>query len=105
MMTKEFEHASFSANAGVEVSGGQRRYFASFGVGKRLTDHVALLAEIAGTDLNSPSDKHVLFNVGLTRKISGMQSISGALGRDIYQGSDTHGLTHISVFYQKLFGN
>ena len=105
MMTKEFEHASISANAGVEVSGGERHYFASFGVGKRLTDHVALLAEIAGTDLNSPGDKHVLLNVGLRRKLSGTQSISGALGRDIYEGDNTCGLTYISFFYQKLFGN
>ncbi len=104
IMTREFEHASISANLGVEASSHEHRYFASFGVGKRLTDHVALLAEIAGTDLNAPDEKRVLFNVGLRRKITDTQSLSGSLGHDLYAGGDQHGQTYFLIAYQKLFG-
>ena len=105
ILTKEFEHTSITANAGVEAHpGGERRYFASFGLGKRLTDHVALLAEIAGNNLNASSEKHVLLNFGLRRKISDTQSISGALGRDIYAGGDQLRHTYFSLSYQQQFG-
>jgi hypothetical protein len=104
MMTKEYEHASISANVGVEASGGEQRYFASFGAGKRLTDHIALLAEIAGVDLNSPGDKHILLNVGVRDKLNATQSLSAALGHDIYSGSNEQSLTYVSFYYQKLFG-
>ena len=105
ILTKEFEHASITANAIVEAHpGGERRYFASFGVGKRLTDHVALLTEIVGTNLNATDEKHVLFNVGLRRKISETQAISGAVGRDIYAGGDQLRHTYLLLSYQKLFG-
>lgn len=104
IMTREFEHSSISANVGVEASSDQRRYFASFGVGRRLTDHVALLAEIAGTDLNAADEKRVLFNVGIRRKISDTQSIAAALGRDVYAGGDQHARTYFTFAYQKLFG-
>jgi hypothetical protein len=104
IMTREFEHFSITADAGVEVSAAERRYFASFGVGRRLTDHVALLAEIAGTDLNATDEKRVLLNFGLRRKITDTQSLSGSLGHDIYAGGDQHGQTYFSISYQKLFG-
>lgn len=104
IMTREFEHSSITANIGLEASSDERRYFASFGVGRRLSDHVALLAEIAGTDLNAADEKRVLLNVGLRRKITDTQSISGSLGHDIFAGSDQHGQTYFSIAYQKLFG-
>lgn len=105
LLTKEFEHASITANAGVQFNpGGERRVFASFGAGKRLTDHVAFLAEIAGTNLNASNEKHVLLNFGLKRKISETQSLSGALGRDVYAGRDEQRQTYFTLSYQKLFG-
>lgn len=104
IVTREFEHASISANAGLEATGGERRYFASFGVGRRLTDHVALLAEVAGSDLNAADEKHVLLNFGARYKISDTQSISGALGRDVYAGGDERERTYFTFAYQKLFG-
>ena len=105
ILTKEFEHASITANAGVEAHpGGERRYFASIGAGKRLTDHVALLAEIAGNNLNTTSEKHVLLNFGIRRKINETQSISGSLGRDVYAGGDQLRHTYFTLSYQKLFG-
>ncbi len=104
VMTKEYEHASIGAEAGVELSGGEQRWFASFGAGKRLTDRTAILAEIAGTDINSPQSKHILLNVGLRHKISETQSISGGLGRDVYAGSAEREQTYVTLNYQKLFG-
>jgi hypothetical protein len=104
IVTREFEHASISANAGTDVSSGDHRYFASFGAGRRLSPDVALLAEVVGTNLNASGEKRVLFNVGLRRKISETQSISGSLGRDIYAGGDQHAQSYFNITYQKLFG-
>ena len=104
IMTKEYEHASIGANLGVESSGGHQKYFASFGAGKRLTDHIALLGEIAGVDLNSPGDKHILLNVGVRDKINDTQSLSASIGHDIYNGSNERSFTYITVNYQKVFG-
>ena len=104
MMTREFQDASISADAGVEAAAGEQHYFASFGAGKRLTDNVAVLAEIAGNDLNSPASKHVLVNLGLRRKINATQQISGAIGHDLFAGSAEHELTYLGFYYQKVFG-
>ena len=104
IVTREFEHASITANAGLETSAGEHRYFASFGVGRRLTDHIALLAEIVGTNLNVADEKHVLLNFGVRRKISDTQSLSAALGRDVYAGGDQREHTYFTFAYQKLFG-
>lgn len=104
VVTREFEHASISANAGSESSSGEQRYFASFGVGRRLSSDVALLAEIVGTNLNAADEKHVLLNFGLRRKISKTQSLSGSLGRDIYAGGDQSKHNYFNISYQKLLG-
>ncbi len=104
IMTKEYEHASIGANLGVETSGGHQKYFASFGAGRRLTDHIALLAEVAGVDLNSPGDKHILLNIGLRDKLNDTQSLSASIGHDVYSGSNEPSLTYITVNYQKVFG-
>ena len=104
IVTREFEHASISANAGTDVSSGDNRYFASFGAGRRLSPDIALLAEVVGTNLNASDEKRVLLNVGLRRKISETQSISGSLGRDIYAGGDQSAQSYFNITYQKLFG-
>ena len=104
IMTREFSTSSITANAGVEASSEQRRYFAGFGVGTRLSAHLALLGEVVGTDLNAVDEKRVLFNVGLRWKVSETQSLSAALGRDAYAGGDQHAQTYFTCVYQKLFG-
>jgi hypothetical protein len=105
MMTREFEHASITADAGVETHpGGGHSYFASFGVGKRLTDTVALLAEVAGNNLNVSSEEHVLINLGFRAKISETQSITGSLGHDVYAGGDQIRHTYFTLSFQKQFG-
>jgi len=57
-----------------------------------------------GNDLNAADEKRVLLNFGLRGKISGTQSISGALGRDIDVGGDEHKLVYFTLAYQKIFG-
>ncbi len=103
-VTKEFEQFSIGANIGIDVSAGERRYFASFGAGRRLTDHVAVMGEIVGTNLNATDEKHVLLNFGIRRKISDTQSLSASLGRDVYSGGDERERTYFTLSYQKLFG-
>lgn len=105
IMTKEFEHASISANVGVEAGAGERSYFASLGVGWRTNANIALMAEIAGTDLNVPEQKRFLLNFGIRRKISTTQSITAAVGRDIYAGGEERKHNHLTLAYQKLFGD
>jgi len=104
IMTREFSTASITANAGVEASSEERRYFAGFGVGRRLSAHLALLGEVVGTDLNAADEKRVLFNVGLRWKLTDSQALSAALGRDVYAGGDQHTQTYFTLVYQKLFG-
>lgn len=104
IVTQEFEHASITANAGFETSAGEHRYFASVGIGRRLTDRMAFLAEIVGTSLNAADEKHALLNFGIRRKISDTQSISAAVGRDVYAGGNQPEQTYLTFAYQKLFG-
>ncbi len=104
VVTQEFEHASVTANAGVELTSDTQRYFASFGAGRRISEHVALLAEIVGTDLNAADEKRVLLNFGARWKISEKDSLSAALGRDIHAGGDQREQTYFTFAYQKLFG-
>lgn len=105
IMTREFEHASFTANGGVEFSSGEHRYFGSFGVGRRVSDRLVLLGEVAGNDLNATDEKRVLLDVGLRRKISGSQSVSAALGRDVYAGGEQRRQNYLTLNYQKIFGD
>jgi len=104
ILTREFEHASITANAGVELTSDTQRYFASFGAGRRISEHVAVLAEVVGTDLNAPDEQRVLLNFGVRWKISEKDSLSAALGRDVHAGGDQHEQTYFTFAYQKLFG-
>ena len=104
MMTKEFEHFAIGANLGAEFSGGDQRLFASFGTGWRLTDRTALLAEIAGTDLNDPTEKRVLLNLGFRNKISETLSFCGSLGRDVFAGGGQARQTYVTFAWQMDVG-
>jgi hypothetical protein len=105
IMTREFEHASIGANVGVEATAHEHRYFASFGVGKRVTHNVALMAEIVGDDLNASDEKRVLLNFGLRRKLNATQTLSASFGRDVYAGGDQRRNNYFSIAYQKQFGD
>lgn len=104
VLVSEFDAFSLTANAGLEFSDGERRSFASVGAGRRLTHHVALLGELAGTDLNGGEERRIALNVGLRRKLDDRRSLSLAFGRDI----DTGGVpreSHLAMNYQYLFGD
>jgi len=105
IMTREFEHGSIGAQVGAEMTAHDHRYFASFGAGKRASRNVALMAEIAGTDLNASDEKRVLLNFGVRRKLNATQTFSAALGRDIYAGGDQRRNSYVSFAYQKQFGD
>jgi len=104
IMTKEFEHFAIGAEAGGEFSDGSHQLFASIGTGWRLTDRTAMLAEIAGTDLNDPAEKRVLLNVGFRHKVSETQSFSGSLGRDVFAGGGQARQTYITFAWQMDVG-
>ncbi|MEO6138871.1 MAG: transporter [Luteimonas sp.] len=104
VVTREYANASLTANAGIAASAGQQRYFGSFALGMRISDKVALLGEIAGNNLNASDEKRVLLDFGVRRKISGSQSISAALGRDIHAGGDQNKQVYFALAYQRIFG-
>ena len=104
LVTCEFEHAALTGNLGVELTAGERRYFASAGVGTRLSDRLALLGEMVGKNLNASDEKQVLANIGLVRKLADNRSISGSIGTDVYAGGDQARHRYISIAFQQLFG-
>lgn len=104
VVTREYANASITGNAGVASSAGQQRYFGSFALGMRINENVALLGEIAGNNLNASDEKRVLLDFGVRRKISGSQSISAALGRDIHAGGDQSKQVYFTLAYQRIFG-
>jgi hypothetical protein len=104
IVTREYANASTTANAGVVSSAGQRRYFGSFALGMRVSNNVALLGEIVGNDLNAPDEKRVLLDFGVRRKISGSQSVSAAVGRDVHVGGNQDKQVYFTVVYQRIFG-
>lgn len=105
ILVSEFETFSLTANAGIEVADGEHRSFASLGAGRRLDDDWALMAEVAGTDLNATDERRVALNVGLRRKLSDTQSLSMAIGRDVSAGGGLALENHFALNYQRLFGD
>ena len=105
ILVSEFEHFSLTANVGIESADGERRSFASLGAGRRLSNDVALLAEVAGTDLNASDERRVALNVGVRRKLSETQSLSMAIGRDLSAGGGAALENHLTLNYQRLFGD
>ncbi len=105
IMVREFENYSITANIGVEASGGERNTFASFGAGTRLGKSDAVLAEVAGTALNSSAEQHVLLNVGWRHKLDEHRAVSMSLGRDIHAGSEEARQNSFFFAYQRLFGD
>jgi len=103
LMVSEFEHFSITADAGVEVSDEERRWFAGAGLGWRLDERTALMAELAGEDLNSP-ERRWQVGFGLRHKLHEGRSLSASLGRDVEAG-DGEGLhNHFALAYSMEFG-
>lgn len=105
IMTRELAHASFTVNGGVEFAQGTHREFGSVGVGRRLSNTLVLLGEVAGNDVNAADERRVLLQLGVRRKLSGSQSLSAALGRDVHAGGEQHRQDYLTLNYQKIFGD
>ena len=104
LVTKEQEHIAFTGNAGFEKSSEEGTHvFAVGGIGTRLSDHLAILGEIAGQDLNRSADRRILLNIGVRRKLDDHQTIGSSIGRDLHAG-DGLKHTYIRVSYQRYFG-
>jgi len=102
-LVSEFEHFSLTANLGMEFEDGERSSFASFGAGRRLTDRLAVMAELYGHHFGGEG-RHVLANFGVRQKLGHGQVISAALGRDLDVGDGEPRLTYFTLNYQKLIG-
>ena len=103
ILVTEFEHFSLTANVGMEFADGEHSTFASFGAGRRLTDRLAVMAELAGRNLDNDG-RHVLVNVGVRQKLSDAHSISASIGRDVDVGAGEDRLTYAMINYQMLLG-
>jgi hypothetical protein len=105
LLTKDFARVSITANADLQqsIDDTQGHLFAGFGAGTRLTDKLAVLGEVAGTNLDSATEKHVLLDVGFRMKISETHAIVAALGLDLHAGG---GQRHhyFTVAYQRFIG-
>jgi hypothetical protein len=105
LLTKEFQRASITANLGAERTTEDNHVgiAASFGVGTRLTDELAVMGEIAGQDLNQADERRVLLNFGFRLKISDKQAFVGSVGHDIQDGADGQQHLYVTLAYQHFF--
>jgi hypothetical protein len=104
LLTKEFQHASITANLGAERTAEDNLgVAASFGVGTRLTDGLAVMGEIAGQNLNRADERRILLNVGFRLKLSAKQAFVGSVGHDIQDGADGQKHLNMSLAYQHFF--
>jgi hypothetical protein len=105
LLTKEFQRASITADLGAERSTDDNHVGidASFGVGTRLTDELAVMGEIAGQDLNRSDERRILLNVGFRLKISAKQAFVGSVGHDIQDGADGQKHLYVTLGYQHFF--
>jgi hypothetical protein len=106
LLVREFERASITANVGVNKAIDRAAdYFASFGAGTRISERVAIMGEIAGEDLRVGAEHRILFNLGLRAKLSEKAALVASCGRDVDVGSDLQRETHVTVAYQRVFGD
>ena len=105
LLTKEFQRASITVNLGAERTTEDNHVdiAASFGVGTRLTDELAVMGEMAGQDLNRADEKRILLKVGFRLKISAKQAIVGSVGHDILNGADGQKHLYATLAYQLFF--
>jgi hypothetical protein len=103
LMVSEFEHFSITADLGVEASDEQRRWFGGAGLGWRANDRTALMAELAGEDLNS-SERRWQAGFGLRHKLREGRSLSASVGRDVYAGEGEARHNHFAFAYSMEFG-
>lgn len=107
LLTEEFATASVTADLGVERSSADERsdYFASVGVGTRVTDRLAIMAEIAGESLRDSDARRFIVNIGLRRKLDDEQALLASIGRDLHTPDGSARLSYFTLAYQRVFGD
>jgi hypothetical protein len=105
LLTKDFARASITANVRVDKSTADphAHLFAGFGGGTRLTDRVAMLAAVAGENLDSAGERRILLDVGFRMKISERHVLVAALGLDLHAG-DGQRRHYFTIGYQRFIG-
>ncbi|MBI2801117.1 MAG: transporter [Gammaproteobacteria bacterium] len=106
LLTKEFASFSITADLGIERSTLEHHsdYFASVGLGTRITDRLAVMVEIAGESLRDPDARRCIVNLGLRRKLNDKQAVVAAIGHDLH-ASDGASSTYFTLAYQRVFGD
>jgi hypothetical protein len=104
VLVSEFEHFSTSADLGVEVGDGEHRWFGGAGVGWRLNDRAAMMAELSGEDLNS-SECRWTAGLGLRLKLEEGRALSASIGRDVAVRGDEKAMNHFMLSWQMEFGD
>ncbi len=107
LLTKEFATASVTADLGVEHSSADDRsdYFASFGIGTRVTDRLAIMTEIAGESLRDSDARRYIVNIGLRRKLNDKQALLASVGHDLHAPDGAARSVYFTLAYQRVFGN
>ena len=107
LLTRDLGRAAITANVEVDkaTSDPHATLFAGVGAGTRVTDKIAVLADIAGHDLNRSGDRRILIEVGLRRKINEKNAFVAALGFDVFAGSDVQRHHYFTVGYQRFVGS
>jgi hypothetical protein len=106
LLTKDFGHASVTADADVEKSTSDPKatLFAGIGIGTRVTDKIAVLADIGGHDLNRSGDRRIFIELGLRRKINESNAFVASIGLDAFAGRDAQRHRTVTVGYQRFIG-
>jgi hypothetical protein len=104
LLTKDYERFSITANLDVEKSTADPHAigFGGVGLGMRMTNHVALLTEIAAREIGNGSEARTQIDVGARFKLNESHSLMGSAGTDIGAGGDAH--RFVTLAYQLLMG-
>lgn len=105
LLTKEFESFSITADLGIERSTLEDHsdYFASVGLGTRITDRLAVMVEIAGESLRDPDARRCIVNLGLRRKLNDKQAVLASIGHDLHAPGTPS--AYVTLAYQRVFGD
>jgi hypothetical protein len=104
VLTREFEGVSTSAGVGVEIGDAGRRWFGGAGIGWRLGERTAALAELVGGDLNS-SERRWTVRLGLRQKLDERRTLSASIGRDIATGGGAMAKNYFMMSWGREFGD
>ena len=104
LLTKEFAKFSVTANVAGERSSEDTRIqtSASLGAGTRLTDKLAIMLEVAGSELSNADERLFLANLGFKFKLSDKHAIVISAGRDIHTVPGSQKYYYATIAYQRF---